>query len=57
MIDDKEYEFMEELFHNCFLNINLGWEYQWKVVILSLIVLICCNTNVTGQILNVVGHI
>ena len=25
-----------------FLDIKLGWKYQWKVVILSLMVLICC---------------
>ena len=35
---------------NKFLNrfikdIKLAWKHQWKVVILSLIVLICCITN------------
>ena len=45
MINDKEDEAMEEL-SQFFLDIKLCWKYQWKVVDLSLIALICCNANV-----------
>ena len=39
-IHDKADEVIEKLF-----DIKLCWKYQWLVVILSLIVLICCITN------------
>ena len=47
--DEMIYE-MKHLLKNVLIHflkeIKLGWKYQWKVVVLSLIVLIYCITNV-----------
>ena len=45
MINGKEDEVIEELFQYL-SRYQIGFETSLKVVILSLIMLICCNTNV-----------
>ena len=32
MINDREDEVTEEVFNHFFLEIKLGWKYQWKIV-------------------------
>ena len=50
MIDDKADEVRIKLYKNMFrpffLNIQLGWKHQLKILVLSLIVVIYCITNV-----------
>ena len=50
MIDDKADEVRIKLYKNMFspffLNIKLGWKHQLKILVLSLIVVIYCITNV-----------
>ena len=41
MIYEKADEVIEEYLNHFLINIKLSWKHQWKVVTLSLIVLIC----------------
>ena len=41
MIYEKADEVIEEYLNHFLINVKLSWKHQWKVVTLSLIVLIC----------------
>ena len=46
MINDRADEVIEDLFNYLFLHIKLGQKDQGKVITLSLIVFICCITDI-----------
>lgn len=46
LIYEKPDEVIQSLLSHCFLDIILSWIIQWNAVILSLMVLIYCITNV-----------
>ena len=42
----NQMKLFKNFLNHLFLDMKLSWKVQWKVVILSLIALICCITNV-----------
>ena len=57
MNNNKKMKLQNNAFNHFFLNIKLDRKHQLNAVILSLIILICCDINVIEQILNMMDHI
>ena len=46
MIHDKAVKVMKAIFESLLNRYKVGLKHQWKIVILSLVMLICCIENV-----------